>query len=92
MSGSLGQRDQVEETHVDDGKSVHELATKSKSSGKDDEGKLDGSQDSRMTFRAWLVRLDEQAVPFESMPDLNEAYVRLLKDATRCTAAFPEFL
>jgi hypothetical protein len=65
---------------------------KSKSSGKDDEGKLNGSQDSRMTFRAWRVRLDEQAVPFESMADLNEAYVRLLKDATRCTPAFPEFL
>jgi hypothetical protein len=95
MSGSLGQRDQVEIRDVIDEESEQELTAEANNttSGKDEEEGNDESFDSHISFKAWLLQIDEQPrVDFDTLPDLNEAYVRLLKDATRCGDAFPEQL
>jgi hypothetical protein len=95
MSGSLGQRDQVEIRDVIDGESEQELTTEDHNTtyGKDEEEGNGESIDSRLSFKAWLLQIDEQQmVDFDTLPDLNEAYVRLLKDATRCGDTFPEQL
>jgi hypothetical protein len=44
------------------------------------------------SFLNWLAAIEEHDISFDSMPGLNIAYVRLLKDATRCEPSFPEFL
>jgi hypothetical protein len=44
------------------------------------------------SFLNWLAGIEEHDIPFDSMPDLNIAYIPLLKDATRCEPSFPEFL
>jgi hypothetical protein len=78
-----------------DEESEQELTTEENNttSGKDEEEGNVESFDSRLSFKAWLLQIDEQPpVDFYTLPDLNEAYVRLLKDATRCDTAFPEQL
>jgi hypothetical protein len=95
MSGSLGQRDQVEIREAIDEESEQELTTEGNNttSGKDEEEGNDESFDSRLSFKAWLAQINEQpTICFDTLPDLNEAYAQLLKDATRCDTAFPEHL
>jgi hypothetical protein len=74
--------------------SEQELTTEENNttSGKDEEGN-DESFDSRLSFKAWLAQINKQpTISFDTLPDLNEACVQLLKDATRCDTAFPEHL
>jgi hypothetical protein len=67
MSGSLGQRDQVEIRDAIDEESEQELTTEENNttSGKDEEEGNDESFDSRLSFKAWLLQIDKK--PLEGL-------------------------
>jgi hypothetical protein len=93
------EQQQIAKIHESSGKDDDDL----KPSGKDDDdgdasskrdvaGTNDEPHDSSLAFLAWMTAMEEQEVPWKDLPDLNEAYVRLLRDVTRCDKAFPELL